>query len=69
MRASAEDDFYFSIQAKLARHICGRKPRVLNVGANDGISEDRLMPAVLTRGWSGVLVEPSTSAVLGPTSG
>ena len=63
VRASAEDDFYFSIQDKLARHICGRKPRVLIVGANDGISEDRLMPAVLTRGWSGVLVEPSTSAV------
>jgi FkbM family methyltransferase len=36
----------------------GRSVRFVNIGANDGLAGDPLREFIITRGWTGILVEP-----------
>lgn len=48
--------FSLAVEALMARR--GDSLTFVQVGANDGLFGDPLRPYVLTRGWTGILVEP-----------
>ena len=48
--------FRLAVEALMARR--GDGLRFVQVGANDGLFGDPLRPYILSRGWSGILIEP-----------
>lgn len=51
-------DQYIHAQDLVERFVTGRKPRVLEVGANNGVMADNLFPIIFAHEWEGTLMEP-----------